>query len=220
MSTQIIAIDGYASTGKSTLAKKLAKSLGYIYMDTGYMFRVLTYEALQRHLFTDSGIAHQALQQFLASSQFEWKDDALAFNGQVYDDAIRTMDVSEKVSFLAADSVVREFTLINQRHLAQGRSIVMDGRDIGTVVFPEAKFKFFLDARPEVRAQRRWEELTQKGEKVTYETILENVLERDRMDSQRTIAPLTKAKDAIVIDTSELNVAEVFEKMHSHIQQF
>lgn len=220
MSTQIIAIDGYASTGKSTLAKKLAKSLGYIYMDTGYMFRVLTYEALQRDLFTDSGIAHQALEQFLASSQFEWKDNALAFNGQVYDDAIRTMDVSEKVSFLAADSVVREFTLTNQRHLAQGRSIVMDGRDIGTVVFPEAKFKFFLDARPEVRAKRRWEELTQKGEKVTYETILENVLERDRMDSQRTIAPLTKAKDAIVIDTSELNVAEVFEKMRSHIQQF
>ena len=220
MSTQIIAIDGYASTGKSTLAKKLAKSLGYIYMDTGYMFRVLTYEALQRDFFTDSGVAHQALQHFLASSQFEWKDNALAFNGQVYDDAIRTMDVSEKVSFLAADSVVREFTLTNQRHLAQGRSIVMDGRDIGTVVFPEAKFKFFLDARPEVRAQRRWEELTQKGEKVTYETILENVLERDRMDSQRTIAPLSKAKDAIVIDTSELNVAEVFEKMRSHIQQF
>ena len=220
MSTQIIAIDGYASTGKSTLAKKLAKALEYVYMDTGYMFRVLTYEALQRHLFSDSGIESKALQHFLDSSQFEWRDNALAFNGHVYGDVIRTMEVSEKVSFLAADQVVREFTLRNQRHLAQGRSIVMDGRDIGTVVFPEAKFKFFLDARPEVRAQRRWEELTQKGEKVAYETILENVLERDRMDSQRTIAPLTKAKDAIVIDTSELTVAEVFEKMRSHIRQF
>lgn len=204
--TQVIAIDGAAATGKSTLAKKLAADLGYIYMDTGLMFRVLTFEAIERDILSNHSIDQTALLRFLAKSKFSWQSDQLAFNNKVYGDEIRTMVVSQEVSRLAALEIVRNFTLDNQRRLAKGKKIVMDGRDIGTVVFPNAAYKFFLQASPQIRARRRWEELQQKGEKITLENVLQNVLTRDQIDSERENAPLKQATDAQLIDTSDKSI--------------
>lgn len=216
-STQVIAIDGAAATGKSTLAQLLAADLGFIYMDTGLMFRALTYEALQRNMVHSESIQEQALRSFLKDSQFNWLNNQLALNGQVYGDEIRTLAVSQQVSRIAALKVVRDFTLANQRRLSQGNHIVMDGRDIGTVVFPNAQHKFFLEASAEVRAHRRWKELEQKRESTTFDSVLQNVMERDKLDSERAHAPLRKAKDAVCIDTSNKSIATILAEMKSLI---
>jgi len=215
--TKVIAIDGAAATGKSTLAKILATDLGYVYMDTGLMFRSLTYEALQRNIIHEGGMDHEALLHFLSDSRFDWKNDQLALNEQLYGDEIRTLKVSEEVSNVAAQEVIRKFTLENQRRLAADKNIVMDGRDIGSVVFPDANHKFFLQATPEVRAERRWQELQQKGEQITLNSVLENVRLRDKKDSERKHAPLKQAADAILIDTTQKSITDVLDLMKSYI---
>ena len=215
--TKVIAIDGAAATGKSTLAKILATDLGYVYMDTGLMFRALTYEALQRNIIHEGGMDHEALLHFLSDSRFDWKNDQLVLNEQVYGNEIRTLEVSEEVSNVAAQEVIRKFTLENQRRLAADKNIVMDGRDIGSVVFPDANHKFFLQATPEVRAERRWQELQQKGEQVTLNSVLENVRLRDKKDSERKHAPLKQAADAILIDTTQKSIKDVLDLMKSYI---
>ncbi|MGC6422527.1 MAG: (d)CMP kinase [Flavobacteriaceae bacterium] len=215
--TQVIAIDGYASTGKSTLAKKLAQHLGYLYMDTGWMFRALTYEALQRGLLTEDGLDTKEFESFVENCHFQWQGKELNLNNQAYGDELRSHDVTQQVSFIAALPAVRSCTLKSQQDLAKDKKIIMDGRDIGTVVFPHASVKFFLTAATEVRAQRRWTELQQKGEKVSLDEVHQNVLNRDKRDSNRSVAPLRQASDAVVIDTSNLTLDEVFEKMISHI---
>ena len=215
--TRVIAIDGYAATGKSTLAKKLASELNYRYMDTGSMFRVLTYQAMTQGFLKEDRLDNTAFEAFLSKSHFYWEGSTLGFNQQVLRNEIRTYEVSMNVSKIAALPYVRKFALKSQRDLAQGHSIVMDGRDIGTVVFPEAKHKFFLDASPEVRAQRRWEEMQQQGSTVSLEAILENIRARDKEDSKRAIAPLRKADDALLIDTSNQNIEEVFQTLLSHL---
>jgi cytidylate kinase len=214
---RVIAIDGYAATGKSTLAKKLASELNYRYMDTGSMFRVLTYQAMTQGFLKEDRLDNTAFEAFLSKSHFYWEGSTLGFNQQVLRNEIRTYEVSTNVSKIAAFPYVRKFALKSQRDLAQGHSIVMDGRDIGTVVFPEAKYKFFLDASPEVRAQRRWEEMQQQGSTVSLEAILENIRARDKEDSERAIAPLRKADDALLIDTSNQNIEEVFQTLLSHL---
>jgi cytidylate kinase len=214
---RVIAIDGYAATGKSTLAKKLASELNYRYMDTGSMFRVLTYQAMTQGFLKDDRLDNTAFEAFLSKNHFYWEGSTLGFNQQVLRNEIRTYEVSTNVSKIAALPYVRKFALKSQRDLAQGHSIVMDGRDIGTVVFPEAKHKFFLDASPEVRAQRRWEEMQQQGSTVSLEAILENIRARDKEDSERAIAPLRKADDALLIDTSNQNIEEVFQTLLSHL---
>jgi cytidylate kinase len=215
--TRVIAIDGYAATGKSTLAKKLASELNYRYMDTGAMFRVLTYQAMTQGFLKEDRLDNTAFEAFLSKSHFYWEGSTLGFNQQVLRNEIRTYEVSTNVSKIAAFPYVRKFALKSQRDLAQGHSIVMDGRDIGTVVFPEAKHKFFLDASPEVRAQRRWEEMQQQGSTVSLEAILENIRARDKEDSERAIAPIRKADDALLIDTSNQNIEEVFQTLLSHL---
>ncbi|MBT4903617.1 MAG: (d)CMP kinase [Flavobacteriaceae bacterium] len=222
MKTTVIAVDGFASTGKSTLSKRLAKALDFTYMDTGYMYRAASYFALTTHLIQDDIIQEQALEDALSETFFSWSTAAgskqMLFNGKAYGDELRTLEVSSWVSRIAQLGFVREHLVNQQRLLSQLGSVVMDGRDIGTVVFPNADYKFFLIADPKVRAQRRLEELQAKGEEVLFEEILKNVVDRDHQDSTRAISPLRKAKDAIEIDTTSFSVDEVFEQMMSAIE--
>ncbi len=215
MDTTVIAIDGYASTGKSTLSKRLAAHLGFTYVDTGYMFRVIALLVLKNKWLNDNEITLAPLTTVLAELQFSWLSQEegqklMAVNGKVYGEELRTTEVSNFVSKVAAIPAVRTHLLQQQRDLSKSASVVMDGRDIGTVVFPNAQYKFFLNASPEIRAQRRFEEMQAKGIPGTYEEVLANVIQRDQMDSSRAVAPLKKAEDAIEIDTSSLNVDEVF----------
>lgn len=219
----IIAIDGYASTGKSTLAKRLAIHLNYTYMDTGYMFRVISFHALKSQWISAQGkIDEHSLEKGLSQMQFSWIETAkngklLACNDRVYGEEIRTPEVANLVSQVAALASVRQHLLEQQRRLAKTVNVVMDGRDIGTIVFPQATCKFFLSAKPEIRAQRRFDEMKAKGITATYESILANVIKRDNMDENRAIAPLKKAKDAIAIDTSAMDAAAVFALACHHL---
>lgn len=222
MKTTVIAVDGFASTGKSTLSKRLAKALDFTYIDTGYMYRAVSYFALTTHLIQDDIIQEQALEAALSETSFSWSTAAgskqMLFNGKAYGDELRTLEVSSWVSRIAQLGFVREHLVNQQRLLSQLGSVVMDGRDIGTVVFTNADYKFFLIADPKVRAQRRLDELQAKGEEVLFEEILKNVVDRDHQDSTRTISPLRRAKDAIEIDTTSFSVDEVFEQMMSAIE--
>jgi len=222
METTVIAIDGYASTGKSTLSKRLATHLGYTYVDTGYMFRVISFLVLQKNWLNEKGIDLAPLNQALPQLQFSWESQTtgeklMMVNGKIYGEELRSAKVSNLVSQVASIPAVRTHLLNQQRALSKAASVVMDGRDIGTVVFPNAKFKFFLNATPAIRAQRRFEEMQTKGIPGSYEEVLLNVIERDRLDSSRAIAPLKKAKDAIEIDTSSLIIEEVFDLLCRHL---
>ena len=222
MKTTVIAVDGFASTGKSTLSKRLAKALDFTYIDTGYMYRAVSYFALTTHLIQDNIIQEEALEAALSETSFSWSTAAgskqMLFNGKAYGDELRTLEVSSWVSRIAQLGFVREHLVEQQRLLSQLGSVVMDGRDIGTVVFTNADYKFFLIADPKVRAQRRLDELQAKGEEVLFEEILKNVVDRDHQDSTRTISPLRRAKDAIEIDTTSFSVDEVFEQMMSVVK--
>ena len=222
MKTTVIAVDGFASTGKSTLSKRLAKALDYIYMDTGYMYRAVSYFALTTNLIQEDVIQEQKLEIALSETSFSWSTDAgskqMLFNGKAYGDELRTLEISSWVSRIAQLGFVREHLVNQQRILSQLGSVVMDGRDIGTVVFPNADFKFFLIADPKIRAQRRFDELQAKGEEVLFEEILKNVIDRDHQDSTRAISPLRKAEDAVKIDTTSFSVEEVFEQMMSAVK--
>ena len=210
----IIAIDGYSSTGKSTIAKQMAKHLNYIYVDTGAMYRAITYHALEHKLIGDDFFNSEQLIADLDSITIGFKfNEALGFaevylNGKNIESDIRTLKVSQFVSPVSTISEVRKKLVQQQQLMGRDRGIVMDGRDIGTVVFPDAELKIYMIASAETRAQRRYKELLDRGHNLSYEDVLENVTTRDRIDSTREDSPLTKAEDAIEIDNSMLSIEE------------
>ena len=210
-----IAIDGHSSCGKSTMAKDLARRVGYIYVDTGAMYRSVTLYALRHHLFTEEGtILTDELQQRMADIRITFQLNPETgrpdtyLNGECVEQEIRSLQVSEHVSPIAAIGFVREAMVAQQQEMGKGGGIVMDGRDIGTVVFPDAELKIFVTASAEVRAQRRYDELQQKGMPADYDDILRNVQERDYIDSHREVSPLRQADDALLLDNSNMTIPE------------
>ena len=210
-----IAIDGHSSCGKSTMAKDLARKVGYIYVDTGAMYRSVTLYALRHGIFREDGtiIEDQLLAQlpdihitFQLNQQTGRPDTYL--NGECVENEIRSFEVSNHVSPIAAIGFVREAMVAQQQLMGQGGGVVMDGRDIGTVVFPKAELKVFVTATAEVRAQRRFDELQQKGMPADYSDILKNVQERDYIDSHREVSPLVRADDALLLDNSNMTIPE------------
>ena len=211
----VIAIDGFSSCGKSTMAKDLAREVGYIYVDTGAMYRSVTLYALRNQLFdADGNIMANALEAAMPHINIAFKLNEQTgrpdtyLNGQCVENEIRTLEVSSKVSIVAALPFVRKKLVEEQQKMGKEKGIVMDGRDIGTVVFPQAELKIFVTASAEVRAQRRFDELEAKGMPADYANILKNVQERDYIDSHRAVSPLTKAADAIELDNSHMTIAE------------
>ena len=217
----IIAVDGYSSTGKSTTAKAEAKALGYVYIDTGAMYRGVTYLALEKGLVSTQGVEIKPLMKALRHSKFNFEyNPALGFSelyldGKNIEDNIRSIDVANWVSEIAKQPEVRTFLVNLQRKMGEEKGVVMDGRDIGTVVFPEAELKIFMTASEEVRAQRRFKELQAKGEKVSFEEVLANIKHRDHVDTTRKESPLRKADDAITIDNTHLTIEEQVDKILS-----
>ena len=211
-SRSVIAIDGYASTGKSTLAKMLSRHYQIPFIDSGALYRGITLYALEKGFFNDDKLDQEALGEALdgLNLRFDPQTEGLCLNGENVSQKIRLPQVSDHVSNIAALTMVREFLLHQLRHMASENGLVMDGRDIGTVVFPNADYKFFFTARPEVRARRRYEELKAQGQKTTFEEVLNNLILRDQTDSTRETAPLRKADDAFEIDTSEVTTEQVF----------
>lgn len=212
-----IAIDGHSSCGKSTMAKQLARELGYIYVDTGAMYRTVTLYALREGLFSPDGhLDEKRLQQDMQEGRvrvsFQLNPATHlpepCLNGEVVEGSIRGIEVSGRVSIIAALPFVRTSMTAQQQQMGREGGIVMDGRDIGTVVFPHAELKVFVTARAEVRAQRRYDELMAKGQPAAYEEILANVRERDYIDSHRSVAPLKQADDALLLDNSDLTPEE------------
>ena len=211
----IIAIDGFSSCGKSTMAKDLAHELGYIYVDTGAMYRCVALYALQHKLFLKDGeINIPELEAAMPNINISFKLNKETgrpdtyLNNENVENKIRTMEVSSHVSSIAAIPFVREALVVQQQKMGKDKGIVMDGRDIGTVVFPNAELKIFVTASPEVRAQRRYDELMEKGMEADYNEILENVKRRDYIDSHRDVSPLRKADDAIELDNSNISIEE------------
>lgn len=210
-----IAIDGHSSTGKSTMAKALARRIGYAYVDTGAMYRAVTLFALRNKLIRRGKVDEHALKEHLKRG-----DVAITFrpakdgksvtvlNGKNVERYIRSMRVSNVVSIIAAIGFVRKAMVKQQQAMGKDKGVVMDGRDIGTVVFPDAELKIFVTASAEVRAQRRYKELTDKGTPADYDEILRNVVERDYLDSHRATSPLRQAEDALLLDNSEMTIAE------------
>ena len=215
MSKIIIAIDGHSSCGKSTMAKALAQQVGYIYVDSGAMYRAVTLFALRHQLFNaDGSVQAEALQARMSDVKVHFKLDPATnlpvtyLNEERVEDEIRTLEVSQHVSPIAALPFVREAMTAAQQAMGEEKGIVMDGRDIGTAVFPHAELKIFVTASAEVRAQRRFDELQAKGLPASYEDILKNVQERDYIDSHREVSPLRQAEDALVLDNSHLTREE------------
>ncbi len=216
-----IAIDGAAATGKSTLAKRLAKALDYIYIDTGAMFRAITFFGLEQHPKGEINVPLLVASLSEISIHFEetLSGQRTFLNGVDVTQALRNPEINAKVSAVAALPEIRSFLLDIQQQLGEDKGVVMDGRDIGTVVFPKAECKFFLTASPEIRARRRFNEQLAEGIDESYEAVLQNVKARDHQDSTRTIAPLTKAVDALEIDVSDLSIEAVFQVMTHHISE-
>ena len=211
----IIAIDGFSSCGKSTMAKDLAREIGYIYVDTGAMYRSVTLYALRHGMFrADGSIDTGALEAAMPEIRITFKLNKETgrpdtyVNGELVEKDIRTMEVSSKVSPIAALPFVRKALVEQQQMMGREKGIVMDGRDIGTAVFPDAELKVFVTASAEVRAQRRYDELKAKGMEADYASILKNVEERDYIDSHREVSPLRKADDAVELDNSHMTIAE------------
>ena len=209
-----IAIDGHSSCGKSTMAKDLARRIGYVCIDTGAMYRAVTLFAMRHNLIANGQVDAAKLQEEMGNIHIslrlnpETQRPDTYLNGECVEREIRTMEVSRHVSLIAALPFVRSAMVEMQREMGKEKGVVMDGRDIGTVVFPHAELKIFVTASAEVRAQRRYDELTAKGEKCNYEEILENVKERDHIDSTRETSPLRQAEDAIVLDNTNMTIPE------------
>ena len=211
----IIAIDGFSSCGKSTMAKDLAKEIGYIYIDSGAMYRAVTLYCLEHNLFNaDGSIRESELKSRMKDIRITFRLNPKTqlpmtfLNGTNVEERIRTLDVSSRVSPVAALGFVRQAMVEQQQAMGKEKGIVMDGRDIGTAVFPQAELKIFVTASARIRAQRRYDELKAKGQDVSFEDILKNVEERDRIDQTREISPLRKADDAILLDNSRMTVNE------------
>ena len=210
-----IAIDGFSSCGKSTMAKDLAKKLGYVYVDTGAMYRAVTLYAMRNGLFNADGSVKTAdLERQMSKINITFKLNKTAerpdtyLNNELVENDIRTLEVSNHVSQIAAVPFIREAMVAQQQRMGKDKGVVMDGRDIGTTVFPEAELKVFVTASAEVRAQRRYDELKEKGMPADFNDILKNVQERDYIDSHREVSPLRKAPDAIELDNSHMTIAE------------
>jgi len=221
----IVAIDGHSSCGKSTIAKALAAKFGYIFIDSGAMYRAVTLFALRKNLISDGKVEREKLIGMLPEIVIEFKNNPESqksdtyLNGENVEEEIRQLPVSQNVSPVATIAEVRKAMVRLQQEMGKNKGIVMDGRDIGTVVFPEAELKLFVTASPEIRAQRRFDELTAKGEKVEFAEILENIQERDRIDSTREVSPLRKADDALVLDNSHLTREEQMEWAIGKVQE-
>ena len=221
-----IAIDGHSSCGKSTMAKELARKLGYIYVDTGAMYRTVTLYAMRNNLFTADGeVKTDELQKHMNDIKVSFcinketgKPDA-CLNDECVENIIRSIEVSNHVSKIAAIPFVREAMVEQQRRMGAEKGIVMDGRDIGTTVFPDAELKIFVTASAKVRAQRRYEELQQKGMPADFDEILKNVEERDYIDSHREVSPLRQAEDAILLDNSEMTIPQQNEWLMQQVEK-
>lgn len=209
-----IAIDGFSSCGKSTMAKDLAKEIGYIYIDSGAMYRAVTLYSIENGLFNGKEVDTARLKKLIGQISITFQLDEQTgrprtqLNGKDVEDRIRTMEVSSRVSIIASIDFVREYLVTQQQEMGKAKGIVMDGRDIGTTVFPDAELKIFVTASPEIRAERRYKELQEKGEKADFDEILANVKERDHIDQTRAVSPLRRADDAILLDNSHLTLAE------------
>ena len=209
----IVAIAGYSSCGKSTMAKELAKNVGYVYVDTGAMYRAVSLFGLRNGIITDDTIDETRLQQAMHNIQIGFKTNAAGkqetyLNGENVESLIRTLEVANGASRVSAIGFVRRELVRQQQRMGIDKGIVMDGRDIGTVVFPDAELKVFVTASPEVRAQRRYDELQAKGQPEAYDAVLANVKERDYRDTHRAESPLRQADDAVLIDNSHMTKAE------------
>jgi len=220
-----IAIDGFSSCGKSTMAKDLAKRIGYVYVDSGAMYRAVTLYAMEHGCFDGQQLDVEKLRGLMGdvhiSFQFNpetGRPDTYLNNNKV-EDRIRSMEVSERVSIVAALDFVRAEMVKQQQAFGKEKGVVMDGRDIGTIVFPDAELKIFLTASPEIRAQRRYDELKAKGQEASFDEILENVKERDYLDQHREVSPLVQAEDAILLDNSHLTIDEQNEWLMTKYQE-
>ena len=216
-----IAIDGPAGAGKSTIAKKLAAELGYHYVDTGAIYRTVAYfmDLLGVSPKDVDGVERYIDELTIEIEYDEEGKQHMIMNGMDVSDDIRTQDIAQKASLVSAHAVVREVLLDMQRDMAKAYDVIMDGRDIGTVVLPKASVKIFLTASPEVRAQRRCDELIAKGQKAKYDTILKEIKQRDYQDTHREIAPLKLARDSIKVDTSEMDIDQVVEHIRAIVKE-
>ena len=213
----VIAIDGFSSCGKSTFAKAIARRLGYIFIDTGAMYRAVTLYALEHGAIRSGMVDDDAVVRLLPEIHIDFRFNPergasdIYVNGDRVEGKIRTIEVSNCVSAVSSIGAVRRKLVAMQQEMGRKRGVVMDGRDIGTTVFPDAELKIFMTADPAVRAQRRYDELTARGDQVSYDEILQNVLSRDKAERERAISPLRKADDAIVLDNSHMTVEEQME---------
>ena len=219
MNKIIVAIDGYSSCGKSTIAKELAKYAGYIYVDTGAMYRAIGLYTLRNGL-TDEAAIIQALPQIQVGFIQAGGAQHVTLNGEDVESQIRTLEVGNRASQVSQIKEVRAFLVAQQQAMGKDKGIVMDGRDIGTVVFPKAELKLFLTASPEVRAQRRFDELVEKGEQPDYNAVLADVNDRDYRDTHRAESPLRQAEDAIVVDNSHMTREEQMQVIYDYFNRF
>lgn len=209
-----IAVDGFSSCGKSTMAKDLARELGYVYIDSGAMYRACTLFAIENNLFDGEKLNEQGLKDRLKdiSISFRFNQETgrpdTYLNGRLVEKEIRGLAVSSKVSIVAALGFIREAMVAQQKAMGKEKGIIMDGRDIGTAVFPDAEMKVFVTASAQIRAQRRYDELKAKGQEASFEEILDNVQERDRLDMSRSVSPLRQAEDAVLLDNSDMTIEE------------
>lgn len=210
----IVAVDGFSSCGKSTMARDLARAVGYAYIDTGAMYRAVTLYAIHQGFFHGDTLNEAALQQAMDNIEISFRPNPETgvsetfLNGEPVEAEIRGMEVSNRVSRIATLGFVRRALVSKQQAMGEAKGIVMDGRDIGTVVFPQAELKIFVTASAEIRAQRRVKEMSEKGESVSFDEVLNNVQERDRLDMARAESPLRKADDAIELDNTDMTIAE------------
>jgi len=222
----IIAIDGHSSTGKSSFAKIIAAKYGFVYVDTGALYRGVTLFAVRESLIDDSNkIDRNALAKAIDSLNLEFRatgaegKSELYLNGELIEREIRGLEVSNKVSFIAALPFVRDFVDRSLNRYGESKGVVMDGRDIGTVVFPDAELKIFMTADTQVRAQRRYKELLEKGEKTNFQAVLQNIIQRDYIDENRETAPLKRAVDAILLDNSKMTIEDQIKWLDNIVSQ-